>query len=93
MGYYTYYDITAKDEVIEKLKEVSSYSFEESCKWYDCQKDIIKVSKMFPDEIISVSGEGEEALDLWHLKCKNGTLIKKAAIVTYPEITDTQLGG
>ena len=37
----------------------------DSCKWYDHEKDMIQLSKLFPSVKFTLRGEGEEAGDLW----------------------------
>lgn len=90
MGYYTRFDLSDnRPEIIQALGEVSGYGEEidnfSELKWYTCEADMIKVSKMFPDELITVHGEGEESGDIWSRYAKNGKIqFEKATIVVAP---------
>ena len=62
------------DEIIKKIRnncEAANYAFgemghaEDSCRWYSWSEDFIEFSKMFPNNILMVSGEGEELDDRW----------------------------
>lgn len=88
MGYYTRFNIsTNNDDIKEALNEISGYGDVESdhIKWYSCQEDMIKVSLMFPDKVIKVSGEGEDSGDIWTRYAKNGKVqYEQAQIVVAP---------
>ena len=43
-------------------------------KWYDHEKDMIELSKEFPDIMFMLEGEGEERDDNWRLYVHNGEL-------------------
>lgn len=70
MGYYTSYNIKIfndpKEEVSVKLSEISweaesILSFNDlSHKWYNREEDVLTVSKLFPEAIIEIEGQGEE---------------------------------
>ena len=69
------------DKIIEKIREnceEANYAFGEtghpkdSCKWYSFSDDFIKFSKMFPNNILMVSGIGEESDDRWISYFMNG---------------------
>ena len=78
MGYYTRYDLTdLSDEVVEKVNEVSGYNFDndyisDDCELYNWNEDMKEVSKLFPDQLLAISGEGEESGDIWKAYFKNG---------------------
>lgn len=86
MGYQTSYDLSDNsDEVNNLLGEVSGYETidrYEEIKWYSCHKDMVKVSKMLPDQLITVHGEGEESRDIWSAYALNGKIqVERAEIV------------
>lgn len=81
MGYYTYYKLTVYPEsraaeIEERLKELNEFwTDEDSIKWYDHEEDCLKLSKLFPDVLISVQGEGEENGDIWRNDFVAGELV------------------
>ena len=83
MGYYTRYEINFKegeefidDKFSDYFKEVTDYYFnmDESCKWYDWDKDMLKISKKYPRVLFEVKGEGEEPGDIWGAYIKDGEI-------------------
>lgn len=94
MGYYTRHDVSNNSqEVIEALHEVSGYEYiqDSEIKWYDCKKDCEKVSRRFPDQLITVEGVGEEYPDVWVLYAKNGKVYQEDAKIALPEFDETKL--
>lgn len=85
MGYYTRYDISENpDEIQEAINLKSGYTRvdDDSIKWYDCEKDMREVSLNFPNQLLTVSGEGEESGDIWKGYFKDGKgFISKAKLV------------
>lgn len=41
-------------------------------KWYNYKEDMLEISKMFPDLIICIHGEGETQGDVWNHYFQNG---------------------
>lgn len=52
--------------------EPIKHSLEDSCKWYDHEEDMVRLSKKFPDVVFELHGEGEESGDIWVKYFKNG---------------------
>ena len=85
MGYYTRFTfVDTPEPAIERLREVSGYSFDDTHKWYDHEDDIKRVSKEFLGKLITVQGEGEESGDLWVLYALNGVIQRHKAEIVYP---------
>ncbi len=95
MGYLTLFKITYSERHEEirnyaydlsKLNENNNgfyYNDEEYVKWYKYQKDMLGLSRQFPDVLITVNGEGEDRDDLWIQYFKNGKCTKPSqAIIT-----------
>lgn len=96
MGYYSRFEIEQKNtnidyEVIaKKLEKVSGgYTFNEwngvlysddNYKWYDYQKDMKKLSSLYPETIFKVHREGEEAGDIEDTYYKNGKLVSTVTL-------------
>lgn len=94
MGYYTRYDISDNSsEVKRAINDISGYTNIESdeIKWYDNVDHCVKVSKMFPDELITVEGVGEEEGDMWKAYYKNGKRQKCKAIITFEPFDESKL--
>lgn len=82
MGYATKYTLTttpkeARKRVVDALMRVDNYDpFEEPCKWYDHEDDIVQVSCEMPGVLICVRGVGKEPEDEWVLYAHAGVLVK-----------------
>lgn len=84
MGYYTKFIINAPDYVVERLEEISGNSFDDTCTWYSNQEQITQVSTEYPAVLITVTGYGEEAGDIWRAYALNGQFQREQAIITFP---------
>lgn len=95
MGYDTSYSVKIIEghAEIPKLIEMShSAKFgindwgisKEPIGWVEHEKDLKKFSKKFPDSVIELSGEGEEAEDIWKKYFCNGKMQVCKAEITYP---------
>ena len=94
MGYYTRFDISSNSqEVINTINEVSGYGDVESdeIKWYHHKDHCITVSKMFPHELITVEGVGEEQGDQWKAYYKNGKMQHCKALITFEPFDESKL--
>lgn len=97
MGYYTRFNLTEhgnSEEVIARINEVSGHPYgveSDEIKWYNWNEDIVKVSNLFPDTLITISGVGEEFPDMWIAYAKNGKIQVEEAIITYPPFDETKL--
>jgi len=107
MGYYTNYtlkihegerriqDILAEEFVQDEYN--LEYIFDEggepcdSCKWYDHEKEMRSFSKKYPDVTFVLSGEGEEAGDLWKKYFRNGKMHACSVFITYEAFDEAKL--
>lgn len=82
-------------EVIKQLRETNEeaqYSLTENgdcsgndSRWYNHQEDLRKFSKLHPNILFSLHGEGEESGDLWNEYFLNGKCqVEKAQIQIAP---------
>lgn len=89
-----------QDEIMEELREKVDYARfalchdgvpNEPAKWYEHEMDFLEFSKKYPDVIFQLSGEGEEAGDLWIKYFKNGKMQKREAKITYESYDEKEL--
>lgn len=74
------------------VKELGSYDpFEQECKWYDHDKDMLKISKKHPNALLLLSGEGEESGDFWKTYYRNGKMVRIEPEVVWPVFNETML--
>lgn len=86
MGYYTIYSLSViidpNNETEAFKKELNNYFTDTEikelfdgyleAKWYDWSANLEGISKKFPNMLFSLSGEGEEPLDIWIAHFCNG---------------------
>jgi len=95
MGYKTYHELEndATGETAERLKARIESEEElaraigedhEWAKWYDHDRDMLALSKEFPDVTFILSGEGEESPDFWKTKYKDGKSFTAYGEIVYP---------
>ncbi len=71
--------------IVDAIANESGYSspFSQEIKWYDYDGDMKRISNRFPDLIFILSGEGEEAGDLWRAYFYRGKMQMARAKVSY----------
>lgn len=83
MGYITCYRLSVltaegdqEDKIFDELRlqdEDIDYVLEDGCiKWYNHQDSMIEASKLFPEHIFELEGQGEDHDDTWNCRYKNG---------------------
>lgn len=102
MGYYTTYTLEqpVDSKIIQHFRRENShaeYAFDEngdysqSTKWYEHKTHLEQFSKLYSDTLFVLSGMGEESEDMWKLYVKNGKSKKVKAIITFPEVNESEL--
>ena len=94
MGYNTYYQLEVEgplnqicpicghegeynhERLIEQRFDIL---FSEENKWYDWAEDMKEYSKLFPNILFTLNGEGEESGDFWAAYIKNGKMQEERA--------------
>ena len=66
-------------------------SNDEASKWYDHEKDMLEMSKEFPEIVFCLHGEGETNEDLWYKYFKNGKIQRCRAKIVYDEYDEAKL--
>lgn len=104
MGYITMYELQIEPHTEKSWKEIwdelknnpdALYALDEdgntnnSCKWYDHEKDLVNLSKKFPEIMFILSGQGEETGDIWIKNFLNGKKQIRGATLTFPPLTRT----
>lgn len=95
MGYYTDYNLTIHEDgkqyvdiedAMNRIRSISKYSslFNESCKWYDHESDMKKLSVEYPDTVFRLEGKGEDNEDIWVKYFKNGKMQGGKVTIVYP---------
>ena len=99
MGYETKYELEwdntglPAEDVLHFLNTQTGYTrfegsdqyvyFDDTIKWYDHDKDMVKLSKLYPDTLFTLSGEGEEPGDIWRYYFKAGRSQLARAKITF----------
>lgn len=101
MGYYTNYTLSTtswnedREEIEETLNEISGYNIEfgwnDSRKWYDHEKHMKELSKIYADITFILDGEGEESGDIWRKYFKNGKMQACKAEIVFPAFDESKL--
>lgn len=107
MGYTTYFTVSRNDgepftdaeaAALDELgifdlsdDENEPSSMEGAAKWYDCSDDMKELSKLFPETVFRLHGEGEQNDDLWYAYFKNGKGQECRADVIYPDYDEENL--
>jgi len=99
MGYYTRHELTivSGDDYVtdyeQEITDTTDYSslFDDSVKWYDCEKDMKSYSKKHPNVLFLIDGEGEESADIWKAYFKNGKMFKAKATLVFEDYNESKL--
>jgi len=98
MGYNTDYTLTTDTKLentkkfSDKFTDITDYYLEElSGKWYDWNEDMIKISKLYPDTLFTLHGDGEESEDIWTHYFKNGKSQNAKAKITIESFDESKL--
>lgn len=107
MGYFTSYSLKVhegerriQDILAEEFDHGEfdlEYIFDEdgdpndTHKWYDHEAEMRSFSKKYPDITFVLSGEGEEAGDLWKKYFRNGKMHGCSVFITYEAFDESKL--
>lgn len=101
MGYYTSYELSCNDyDLIKELRQANDSArwaiedgggTQEACKWYEHENDLLTFSKLHPLVLFTLSGEGEEAGDMWKKYFLNGKMQTCKAQITYEGFNQSKL--
>ena len=103
MGYYTDYNLTAHGATDEQRAEMNKIIIQEwgleewgdgwwcNAKWYDHDKDMLRLSLLYPNILFELQGDGEESDDMWVTWYKNGKKQHCPAEIIYPPFDESKL--
>ena len=63
------------------------FSSYDSVKWYEHEEDMKEISRLFPDMVFQLTGDGEDTGDIWEKYFKNGECEECRAVITIPKPT------
>ena len=75
--------VFCESKYYEEDKEAIFDAYDE-CKWYDHTYDMMNISKLFPDVIFRLRGDGEEKEDMWYEYYQNGKVEECPAKIIFP---------
>jgi hypothetical protein len=61
------------------------------CKWYEHHDQMLAISKKYPDALFTLSGEGEEAGDIWTKYYRAGKSQQAQATIIVDEFDESKL--
>lgn len=107
MGYTTYFTVSRNDgkpftdaeaAALDGLGVFDTFEdnfyplyMEGAAKWYSWVEDMKELSKIFPETVFKLHGEGEENDDLWDAYFKNGKEQECRADIIYPDYDEEKL--
>ena len=98
MGYYTRYKLEFDETNINienfkaEFEKLTDYFFPlGTVTWYNWSEDMAKISRNYPNILFTLSGEGEEAGDLWKAYFKDGNVQECKAIITFEPFDESKM--
>ncbi len=105
MGYETYHQLyidTNNEAIWKAIDEDPTYAdvkyavgsdgtSGDSCKWYDHEVDMRRLSAQFPDVLFTLNGSDENNEDIWIEYYKGGKMQRCPAIITFDEYDESKL--
>jgi len=94
----TWDEISSEIALRQEAETEFFYAVDESgrttdeCKWYGHEEEVAKFSKIYPDVLFELSGEGEESGDIWRKYFKNGKIQICRAEIVFPPFDESKLG-
>ena len=80
MGYRTYFELEIvvgqldPEDLAENFERITDYNINDlsDIGWYDWEIHMCELSKLYPDVVFRLYGDGEESDDVWHAYFCNG---------------------
>jgi len=80
-----------KDWELELRRIVGYDPLEESCKWYEHEENMRELSRINPEVIFTLKGEGEESGDIWAKYFHQGKMQHAQAQIKFEEFDPLKL--
>ena len=77
-----HYGVFDSSEYYEVTHDARFDTYDET-KWYDHEYDMVKLSKLFPNVIFKLHGDGEEREDMWNKYFQDGKCEECFVHITY----------
>lgn len=71
---------------INECQNGTALSASSYCHWYEHDDDMIELSKLFPDALFELYGDGEESDDFWRYYYYRGVMQGGAGEIVYPPL-------
>jgi len=97
MGYMTSYSLNivvgqVPDDFGKVFNKLTGYTLDALyCKWYEFDEHMTTLSKLYPNVVFQLDGDGEDADDKWRYYFCNGKSQDASPEIVYPEINYEQL--
>ena len=104
MGYFTLYTLSVEkgdpsllesEEFKDIFDEITGYSLEsldDMIQWYEFDKNMLEISKLYPDTVFRLLGDGEDRDDSWISYYCNGDSAESRATIVYPPVDISSIG-
>ena len=105
MGYYTLYTLSVEkgdpsllesEEFKDIFLKITDYRLEsldnDTLKWYEYDKNMLEISKLYPDTVFRLEGEGEDRDDNWKSYYCNGDSAESRATIVYSLVDISSIG-
>lgn len=87
--------VTSLEEMIESFINEKNPGwlnpFGGACQWYEHDEDMREFSKLYPNTVFVLHGEGKENEDIWYKYYKNGKVQEEKAQITFGEFDENKL--
>lgn len=99
MGYYTNFKLSVMPDNIENLDGILedntgyywSGLYLHEAKWYEHDADMKKISKLHPEHVFQLDGNGEDDDDIWRIYYKNGKSQRSKFRMVYDDFDERLL--
>jgi len=98
MGYYTNFTFTTPltEDQLNKLSSISGYTHEcdgdlFKAKWYEYKEHMIELSRIYPNKLFQIDGDGEDDGDIWRHYFKNGKSLLQKPKIVFEEFKESEL--